>query len=226
MKKKLFKYFLGITILFVLLSGLVKGILTVGYVLVSKQLDANFLQLAGIITNVLTCALGILIYIWMYKRIQKKTEYPVSLTATIKNDWLSKKELYSSISNSKLFFFSMLAATVVLAMVSNLIIFYVRRHFGISTQVNVITYIEYLVAPLIEEYIFRTMYFDYCERNSINRVISLNVIIFSLAHLIPMPYVIILGIMLAYTYKKYNSLILNTTIHFLFKSRNEINKYS
>ena len=216
MKKKLFKYFLGITILFVLLSGLVKGILTVGYVLVSKQLDANFLQLAGIITNVLTCALGILIYIWMYKRIQKKTEYPISLTDTIKNDWLRKREVCNSIGNSKLFFFSILAATVSLAVVSNIIIFFVRRKFGIATQINVITYLEYLVAPLIEEYIFRTMFFDYCEKNTINRFIMLNVIIFSLAHLVPMPYVIILGIMLAYTYKKYNSLILNTTLHFLF----------
>ena len=182
----------------------------------SKQLDANFLQLAGIITNVLTCALGILIYIWMYKRIQKKTEYPVSLTDTIKNDWLRKREVFNSIGSSKLFFFSILAATVALAVVSNLIIFYVRRYFGISTQINVITYIEYLVAPLIEEYIFRTMYFDYCEKNTINRVILLNVIIFSLAHLVPMPYVIILGIMLAYTYKKYDSLVINTIIHFLF----------
>ena len=216
MKKKLFKYFLGITILFVLLSGLIKGVITVGYVLVSKKVDADTLQIAITITSILTCLFGILVYIWMYKRIQKKTEYPVSLTDTIKNDWRNKKELFSSIGNSKLFISLIFAATVVLAMVSNLIIFYVRRHFGISTQVNVITYIEYLVAPLIEEYIFRTMYFDYCERNSINRVISLNVIIFSLAHLIPMPYVIILGIMLAYTYKKYNSLILNTTIHFLF----------
>ena len=127
MKKKLFKYFLGITILFVLLSGLVKGILTVGYVLVSKQLDANFLQLAGIITNVLTCALGILIYIWMYKRIQKKTEYPVSLTDTIKNDWLRKREVCNSIGNSKLFFFSILVATVSLAVVSNIIIFLIFK---------------------------------------------------------------------------------------------------
>ena len=101
-------------------------------------------------------------------------------------------------------------------MVSNIIIFFVRRKFGIATQINVITYLEYLVAPLIEEYIFRTMFFDYCEKNTINRFIMLNVIIFSLAHIVPMPYVIILGIMLAYTYKKYNSLILNTTLHFLF----------
>ena len=75
-----------------------------------------------------------------------------------------------------------------------------------------------VLGPIMEELIFRKIiYNELKENNSIKKSIIIGAIIFSLFHfnLLQFPYTFILGIILNYTYEKYQSILVPIIIHIL-----------
>ena len=152
----------------------------------------------------------------MYKVIISKCNFSYRLGESIKKEWTEKKNIYEKVRREKKTFILIIVLFVIVIIMWYFFSDYISRKIGIYPSKKPFLELSFLFIPVFEEFIWRKIYFDYCESNQIKHAFALNVIIFSFAHIIPMPYVFILGAILAYCYKKYNSLILNTAIHFLF----------
>ena len=184
-------------------------------VFILRDFGITNLQSVLIPFNLFFCVLSILVYFVIYKIILVKTEFTYGLGDSIKREWADRKKLYDVIGKTKKQFLIIILLTVLIAVVFSFISLYLQKKFGLSKDITIVE-ISFLFVPIFEEFIFRKVYFEYCEIYKVKYAFFLNVIIFSFAHIIPMPYVFLLGVILAYCYKKYNSLILNTVIHFLF----------
>ena len=212
--RRLFKLFLGIPVISTLLMAVIAVLVLVTVVFILRDFGITNLQSILMPFNLFVSISNILVYFVIYKIILVKTNFTYGLGDSIKREWADRKKLYDVIGKTKKQFLIITLLTVIIAVVFSFISLYLKKKFGVSKDITIVE-ISFLFVPIFEEFIFRKIYFQYCEINKIKHAFILNVIIFSFAHIIPMPYVFLLGVILAYCYKKYDSLILNTVIHFL-----------
>lgn len=220
MIKRLFKIFFGIPVCYILLFVLSELLISKSIFIFFVKESTSFetVNVIRISLNLFFCILGMLIYVVIYRTILSKCDFCYYLGESIKREWCKRNAIIDKIKNSKFFFSIVLVLSVSLVIISGCSNFFYNRKHGIQANFSISFNMQSLVAPIFEEFIWRKIYFEYCERYNINHSILLNIIIFSFSHLIPRYYVILLGIILTYTYKKYDSLLINTLIHFLFNS--------
>jgi len=216
MTKRLFKVFLGIPVIFTLLMAAISIFETEVVVSLLGNPETKNPQIIQVLFNFLILISDCLIYFLMYKTILSKCNFSYRLGESIKKEWTEKKNIYEKVKKDKKTFILIIALFVIIVIMWYFFSDYISRKIGIYPSKKPFLELSFLFVPIFEEFIFRKIYFQYCEINKIKHAFSLNVVIFSFAHIIPMPYVFLLGVILAYCYKKYNSLILNTVVHFLF----------
>ena len=216
MEINLFKIFLGITIIFAIVIGVVSGIISRIAIPLIANSEQKLSLLIQILFNILILFTDSLGYFFMYRAVLSKCDFSYKLRDTIKNEWEVKKNIREKINENKLNFFFIIFSILICHVIWFITIFFLRKKIGGFSNTNPFLDFSALFIPIFEEFIFRKIYFDYCKLYNIKHTYALNIIIFSFAHIVPLPYHFILAAVLAYCYKKFDSLLLNIIIHFLF----------
>ena len=216
--KSIIKIFVLIPVFISILVGLFSLLFGLGLVYVERLINNEKVSLIVNLTN--SCLWKIVTYMIIYKVIIKKLNYErINLKdMNIPNYGLTG---FVNHSNENLIY---LGKIIVLLFISALIETFLSKFFSSKFHLALAktTYWNLLSATFIpaifEEIIFRNIFFRYCEDNKIERIVLLNIICFSFCHIIPTFSIIVLGIILAYTYKKYHSIIINMLLHFFYNT--------
>ncbi|HOE08149.1 MAG TPA: CPBP family intramembrane metalloprotease [Treponemataceae bacterium] len=216
MTKRIFKLFLGIPVIFALLMAGITVLVSETAAFLLRDFKIINPQIILILFNFLLIITDSSIYFLMYRVILSKCNFSYRLGESIKKEWIEKKNICEKVKKDKRTFILIIVLFMILIIMWYFFSDYISSKTGIYPEKKPFLELSLLVAPIFEEFIFRKIYFEYCEINKVKHAFFINVIVFSFAHITPMPYVFLLGVILAYCYKKYNSLILNTAIHFLF----------
>ena len=211
MTKRLFKIFLGIPVLYVILTAIPEAILELKAETLIENPETKNPLVMHIVFNFLIFFIYILLFYFITRTIFSKCGFSYSLKETIKKEWTERKNVWSQIKNDKY----KIILIFILYMIFMIFYQFVWNSIFGRKKLSFYEY-DFIICPVCEEFIFRKIYFDYCSKNSrLKHVYVLNVIIFALAHIIALPDKFIGGAMFTYCYKKYNSLLLNIAVHFL-----------
>lgn len=216
--KSIIKIFLLIPVFISILVGLFSLLFSLGLVYVERLINNEKVSLIVNLTN--SCLWKIVTYMIIYKVITKKLNYE---RINLKEMNIPNYGLTGIVnhSNENLIY---LGKIIVLLFISALIENCLSKFFSSKFHLALAktTYWNLLSATFIpaifEEIIFRNIFFRYCEDNKIERIVLLNIICFSFCHIIPTFSIIVLGIILAYTYKKNHSIIINMFLHFFYNT--------
>lgn len=208
--KNLIKFFFVIPIIYIFVMFVIELFVAI---MLNFPRDSIIIN---ILFQIFSIFLGLIIYILIYKTILIKCDFSFKLFTSVRTELKEWKRIKGEINESKFLLFFVIFCLICLSFISSILSFYLQGKLGtniiFSFRIGVIA----LFAPVFEEFIFRKLFFYYCEINKIKHTVILNIVFFSFIHIIPSLSIIILGIILAYIYIKFNSLILNIFIHFGF----------
>lgn len=214
--KKLFYLFLILPILFTLPMGVITVFLSEIAMSFIKNPDINNSNFFLILFNFLITLLNSLLFFLLCKTICTKCNSSHSISNSIQVEWKERKNIIHKFIESKrtsifIFFF-----LVIIVIFWYFLSTFICKLTNLQTNQDLTFNFQYLITPLFEEFIFRKVYFEYCDNNHIKYDFVLNVLLFAFSHIIPTPNHFLLGIILTYSYKKYKSLILTTFIHLFY----------
>ncbi|MBO4640362.1 MAG: CPBP family intramembrane metalloprotease [Treponema sp.] len=213
--KQIFKFFLLIPVLFALLMCVI-NILVLKYIVFFLENSEFNSFIKQFVYNIIIILSDCVLYFFMYRFICYKCSSSSRIWYSIKQEWVEKIELCKKIKEDKLLLILIVFLLIILQVTWFYLSDYIYRKLGISPKRNTLQDFSYLFIPIFEEFIFRKLFFDYCDKNPTKHIFVLNVMIFAFAHLMPMPTHYFLGIILTYCYIKYKSILLNTSLHVLY----------
>lgn len=215
MTNQIIKKFLGIPIVFAILMGVITNIISRNATSFILNFGLSFSFIIQLFCNILILFVDSMGYFFMYKCILSKCDFFYRLRDITREEFENKENIFKKIKNNKLSLFKIIFVIVICQIVWFIVLYYYHKAKG-GYMNNILLFDIVLFIPIFEEFIFRKIYFDYCKINNVKNAYELNIIIFSFLHIIPMPTHFVLAATLAYCYKKFDSLLLNIIIHFMY----------
>lgn len=216
MNKRIWSFFLGIPIFFALIMGMATGIIS-GIVI--QKINYSGIKHPVItltLINILILLIDVFFYFLMCKKILSKCNFSYRLTDSLKEEWKNQKRIFEILKNEKNTLILILLSFIILQVAHYFFSIYLTGEIDISINKRPFLELSYLFVPIFEEFIFRKVYFDYCCIYNVKHTYVINILVFSFAHIFPMPHIFVLATILTYCYKKYESLSLNIILHFIF----------